>query len=135
MILQTLIKKQVVFFHVGNINAHFVPADKEYAHQMVRTDHKEIKLDAFLVPCTVQPVEGDSSSTASVEVDSVEVGVTRKRKLPHTPNLSPAASQCMKKRQHRPVHLTSVKNLISSFNEKQHKGMLIAIARQGVVLC
>ena len=86
---------------------------KMYDHQMVRTDSREIKLDAFIIP---QP--GKESNGGRDEDGIVEMGGACKRNLPHP---SPAQHR---KKSHCPVRLDSVKNLISELNKKQHKGVL-----------
>ena len=106
---------------------------KIYAHQMVRTDPKEQKLDAFLAPAMMikqQSINGDEKESNSGEEGMKSLGHkaeklaesgTRKRQLTPT-YVSPAQRR---RKHHRTVHLTSVKNLIQKLYSQQHNGKRI----------
>ena len=95
---------------------------------MVRTDSREQKLDAFMIPTlSVKRHTSDSEcvqkeTTVQEERLVCEEGDSdvRKRKQPLYP--SPAQRR---KKHHTPVHLTSVKNLLKSLSQHQHKGVSI----------
>lgn len=97
--------------------------DKPYAHQMVRTDHKELKLDAFFAPESniTEPLTNDDTSQETRIVLSGEEGNGNSQKP--TKKMSSIPTTLRRRKQHyRPVKLDSVKNLIANFNKKKHKG-------------
>ncbi len=96
----------------------FILDGKVYDHQMVRTDAKEIKLDAFIVP-SQRPSQEEGRGDKGRGDDGV--GGACKRKLANQSH--PPAQH--RKRKHCPVHLTSVKNLIDRLYGKKHQGMLL----------
>lgn len=80
---------------------------------MIRTDSKEQTLDSFIVP---KELSVCSESKENTEKDTKD----RKRKSTNVPQLS-----TMKKRKHhKPVHLTSVNNLIQAVKDEQHQGLI-----------
>ena len=85
---------------------------------MVRTDCREQKLDAFYAPksLTTQVEPSHSSVTGHNSADG-----ERKRAAPAGSDQTPATK---KRRHHKPVELTSVRNLQRKVLGKEHKGML-----------
>ncbi|TRY55895.1 hypothetical protein DNTS_029136 [Danionella cerebrum] len=122
--------------------------ERIYAHQMVRTDSKAQKLDAFLQPstssaaqsrtekpCSTSAAEPDNSELGSIEDDlelsalvdthSEAQSVTEDappRKKPHVEeqkeDLTAASLPCR-----RTIKLTSVRELRSDIEEQTHKGL------------
>ena len=115
--------------------------DKTYAHQMIRTDSNEQKLDAFIVhssqldeegtaqmeteqPLT-DPVPPQQAPASSPSVGTVSKGKSKKRSSPSTPLQLVLSSK--KRKHHKPVHLTSVKNLIKDIGNHQHQGTMVSM--------
>ena len=115
-------------------------SDKVYAHQMVRTDSKEQKLDAFLIPSlTGTDIEAtdrmdyeepnlliksseESSSPATASATDEETVLKEKNKKKRSPISTPLMLS-KKRKHHKPVHLTSVRNLLQRVKDKQHQGI------------
>uniref|UniRef100_A0A671LGE3 DNA mismatch repair protein MLH1 n=2 Tax=Sinocyclocheilus anshuiensis TaxID=1608454 RepID=A0A671LGE3_9TELE len=97
--------------------------ERVYAHQMVRTDSKVQKLDAFLQPSTSSSAaqsrsdKASSSSTAaqgSAEPDHLE-------KRPHVEEVEDLTAASLPRR--RFIKLTSIKELREDIEQHTHKGL------------
>ena len=100
--------------------------ERVYAHQMVRTDSREQKLDAFLAPRSlgshIEPHTSSSSNTNVGTSTSEEERQGGERKRSAGEKLEPPATR--RRRHHKPVQLTSVKNLQRHVLNKEHRGNL-----------
>ena len=98
--------------------------ERVYAHQMVRTDSREQKLDAFLAPKSLGSHTGPhTSSSGSMDMgtsSSEEQRQGGERKRSAGDGSEPPATR--RRRHHKPVQLTSVKNLQRHVLNKEHRG-------------
>ena len=92
--------------------------EKTYAHQKIRTDSKEQTLHSFVVPKELNNSQSDNASS------SKSVGTScKKRKSTDSPQLTNAK----KRKHHKPIHLTSVNNLIQEVKDKEHQGLFYVL--------
>ena len=94
---------------------------------MVRTDSREQKLDAFVVPQSLasqDEAQTRSSSGTGIGMSSGEEGAGieggGQRKRPTAGGMEPPAAR--RRRQHKVVQLTSVQNLQREVRKREHKG-------------
>uniref|UniRef100_A0A671LI77 DNA mismatch repair protein MLH1 n=1 Tax=Sinocyclocheilus anshuiensis TaxID=1608454 RepID=A0A671LI77_9TELE len=106
--------------------------ERVYAHQMVRTDSKVQKLDAFLQPSTSSSAaqsrsdKASSSSTAaqgSAEPDHLELltALDVLEKRPHVEEVEDLTAASLPRR--RFIKLTSIKELREDIEQHTHKGL------------
>ena len=92
---------------------------KVYAHQMVRTDSKEQKLEAFLHPSSHGQVIMEREKEADEDFcDGQSSGNKHKRK-------SSLTITQRKRGHHKPVHLTSVNKLLQKTQKNKHQGNIV----------
>ncbi|XP_065885951.1 DNA mismatch repair protein Mlh1-like [Dysidea avara] len=111
----------------------------QYAYQMVRTDSREMKLDAFVRPpsldATTRPSSTPTTNTANrsdpvdmdtsnpIVIDDEGSSAAKRPRENETANQTTTSVEvpAKKRRHHKPVHLTSVLNLQQRIKENQHK--------------
>lgn len=108
-----------------------------YAYQMVRTDAKEQKLDAFFVPESLREqqlpqssglMEGASSGDGREESMEVEEGTSSAATASSKKRPAPSLDQPFKRKVRRKeVKLTSVKSLQQSVRSRVHKGEFVVL--------
>ena len=112
-----------------------------YAYQMVRTDSREQKLDAFFVPKSlkekqvpqsVEIMEGaDSEKVEEVERMELGEGSSSAAAVGGKKRAGPALEQPFKRKLRRKeVKLTSVKSLQQAVRTKVHKGKCVCVFMQ-----
>ncbi|XP_072533534.1 DNA mismatch repair protein Mlh1 [Salminus brasiliensis] len=139
------------------------PGERVYAHQMVRTDSKAQKLDAFLQPVSkpssvTTPASPAAPAQAATEpddaemlevMDDVEGGTSKDFQIDSGPNLQSETPP--RKRPHvdedkddltaactprrRVIKLTSVKELRNEIPEQTHKGLQEMLQNHSFVGC
>ncbi|KAI4899949.1 hypothetical protein NFI96_009029, partial [Prochilodus magdalenae] len=138
------------------------PSERVYAHQMVRTDSKAQKLDAFLQPVSKPSLAPKTTSppapvqaTAELDdaemldaVDGLEPGPSKEleldsgpvqsetppRKRPHVEeDKDDLTAACTPRR--RVIKLTSVKDLRNEISEQTHKGLQEMLQNHSFVGC
>ncbi|XP_062851880.1 DNA mismatch repair protein Mlh1 [Trichomycterus rosablanca] len=134
--------------------------ERVYAHQMVRTDSKAQKLDAFLqpviksssVPCTVASPPKPDQVTTSINAEMLDDGKevlpsttkdvenadfqteTPPRKRPHMDeDKEDLTAACTPRR--RVIKLTSIKDLRNDITEQAHKGLQEMLQNHSFVGC
>uniref|UniRef100_A0A3B1J613 DNA mismatch repair protein MLH1 n=1 Tax=Astyanax mexicanus TaxID=7994 RepID=A0A3B1J613_ASTMX len=110
------------------------PGERVYAHQMVRTDSKAQKLDAFL-----QPVSKPASVTITASTAS-----TASPPAPAQPTAEPEDSEMLEDKaeltaactpRRRVIKLSSIKELRSEITDQTHKGLQEMLQNHSFVGC
>ncbi len=99
-----------------------------YAYQMVRTDSREQKLEAFFVPgSTQQPLHSQSEpvdkGSSSAQSESGSHSTSREGRRHSSTGTVSSVLRPLRKRAHRKeVRLTSVRSLQLSVRKQEHTG-------------
>uniref|UniRef100_A0A8C4EV37 DNA mismatch repair protein MLH1 n=1 Tax=Dicentrarchus labrax TaxID=13489 RepID=A0A8C4EV37_DICLA len=111
--------------------------ERVYAHQMVRTDCRAQKLDAFLQPKEKPPPDpepagpsGEEGETEAVQPDVVEMDDEQQQEEDEEEDLTAAATP-----KRRIIKLNSIKELRTEISENAHKGLQEMLQNHSFVGC
>ncbi|KAL6101343.1 mlh1 [Pungitius sinensis] len=133
------------------------PGDRVYAHQMVRTDCRAQKLDAFLRPKETPPPDPDAAGPSGAEMDEADDAdmlvalAEQEAEGPKGPQGDPQRKRPRKEEQpeeevhedltaaatpkRRVIKLTSIKELRAEVTENTHKGLQEMLQNHSFVGC